>query len=90
MRVKILRVVRVADIPKKVCNNLIGEHHTSIHRMTAGAVIMVVGVTIAKLEPSGMFHILHYTCDIVGYALHGLGTVPFIDALLKGNENEHE
>lgn len=81
------------NLPKVVCDHLVGKSHTVSHRYTTGVIIMSLGVGLTKvvfLFEGGFIHILG---DIVGYAVHGLGAVPFIDGLLnnvKGAEKEED
>jgi hypothetical protein len=88
MRKRVKLIVGAADLPKKICHHMVGEDHTPIHRMSVGAVIMVIGVSIAKVDASGMYHVFHYAFDVVGYVLHGLGTVPFINSLIQDEHRE--
>ena len=43
---------------------------------------MAVGVFVAQ-SGSGAPFILHYSADLFGYAMHGLGLVPFTEHLTK-------
>lgn len=51
--------------------------------MIAGAGIMAVGVTLAQVV-SELVHFpgAHFIFDMVGYGVHGLGLVPFIEHAL--------
>lgn len=71
MRLTVLRLLRK-----------VGEHHTHSHRMIAGATVMTVGVTIAKVGA-----VLHpeIFCDIadgVGYLIHGIGATPYVEVIV--------
>lgn len=46
--------------------------------MIAGIVFMVTGVFIAETIGS-VSHYFTFMCNVVGYALHGMGLVPFIE-----------
>jgi len=70
------------NLPREVCHHLIGEHHKPSHRMVCGLVVMGVGVGIAKSAGFFESHAIHFTLDMVGYAVHGLGCTPYIELLL--------
>lgn len=70
------------NLPRVVCDHLLGkDNHTPVHRMTVGAIVMVFGVGVSLAGAETHLFVLHYSGDIVGYALHGLGLVPFIERL---------
>lgn len=69
------------NISKVVCDHLLDEKHTSVHRMIAGSFIMSVGVGISKIHVTMVF--IHFLLDGVGYAIHGIGLIPFIETLSK-------
>ena len=71
------------DISKPICNHLIGEHHSQIHRKATGVIIMVFGVGITKFLLIFDPMIIHFIGDIVGYAFHGIGLLPFVNSLEK-------
>jgi len=68
------------DIPRIICIHLIGEDHTLHHRMGAGIIMMTIGVVISHL--TGDIYIIHYIGEIVGFGVHGIGTIPFGEALV--------
>ncbi len=71
------------DISKPICNHLIGEHHSQTHRKATGVIIMVFGVGITKFLLIFDPMIIHFIGDIVGYAFHGIGLLPFVNSLEK-------
>lgn len=71
------------DISKPICNHLVGEHHSQSHRKITGIVIMVFGVGITKILLIFDYGIVHFIGDIVGYAFHGIGLLPFVNSLEK-------
>lgn len=75
--------LKYCNLPREVCHHLIGKDHTPRHRMIAGAGIMAVGVTLAQVV-SELVHFpgAHFIFDMVGYGVHGLGLVPFIEHAL--------
>ena len=73
--------IRVAGyLPVVACKNLFGEKHTPNHRMVVGSVFMITGVGVAKLFPEVI--IVHYFMDLFGYAIHGMGLMPFLEQLV--------
>jgi len=66
--------------PKFICDHLVGKNHTPIHRMAFGSVTILIGVLIAKSGGEGITHIL---TDCVGYFIHGVGSMPFLEFLDK-------
>jgi membrane-associated HD superfamily phosphohydrolase len=82
---KVKKVSRVIlanlNVSKVVCNHLISESHSHTHRMIAGIFIMSVGVSISKIHVA--FVVVHFLLDGVGYAIHGIGLIPFVEALSK-------
>lgn len=75
----------VLDMPKALCNHLIGEHHTLAHRMIVGTCIMVIGVAVAHTAnalPEGA----GFIADLTGYLIHGIGSTPFVEAVLMARK----
>jgi len=70
---------------RAICNHLVGENHSVVHRLGAGALIMGSGVLVAKAGGDGL--ILHFIADLVGYAIHGIGLIPFVDKLIELYKN---
>lgn len=76
----IRRTLHVANLPREICHHLIGPKHTTAHRLIAGLGVMVVGVLVA--HSSALFpHYAAFALDTVGFSIHGLGLVPYIQAL---------
>lgn len=78
----------IAQPVAKMCDHLMGKKHTHKHRMQFGFVIMVIGVTIAKVGAEIHFVVVHIFFDLAGYAIHALGWTPFIDAAANAVQNE--
>lgn len=72
--------VQNLNVTKTVCNHLIGENHSNMHRLLTGVIIMSAGVFISK---SGNGFVMHIIADVVGYAIHGIGLIPFVENLMK-------
>ena len=61
--------------------------HRNHVEMSVGAVVMSVGVVIAKAAPHGA--VLHIAFDVIGYSIHGIGLIPFAkiaERYFKGGE----
>lgn len=69
------------NIPKHISTHLFGENHTTRHHKIVGAALMSIGVGIAMLNTLIEVRMIHFTADLVGYALHGVGLTPFIKAM---------
>lgn len=79
---RVQKIVSKLNAPRVVCQHLFGKDHTAAHRMIVGAVVMIAGVGIAKLGGHSEAHILAYLSDVIGYAIHGIGLTPFLEALI--------
>jgi len=67
------------NVPHYVCTHLLGEHHSEGHRMVVGVLVMIFGVTVSKAFATSPSLILHYGADTLGYAIHGIGAIPFVE-----------
>ena len=76
-------ILKKLDISKPIAHHLIGEQYTSRHRKCIGASIMVVGVGLVQASHTIDVFIIHFACDVIGYAIHGLGAIPFISSIEK-------
>ena len=63
-----------------IAEHLTSDNHRPAHRLTMGAIIMIVGTCVATI-PFAFYH-----CEIVltaaGGALHAVGAIPWIDILI--------
>lgn len=84
------RVLHICNVPRIICHRLIGGHHTPGHRMAVGLVIMIGGVAVAKSAHAAEYVIIQGGLDLLGYAIHGLGAVPFIEWLLEEEKDREE
>lgn len=75
--------IRLLDLPRALCHHAVGKDHTHTHRMVAGMFIMAGGVGIAKAANLFDGAFMHYSLDMVGYAIHGLGALPYIEYLIE-------
>lgn len=69
------------NVSRTICDHLLNEHHTETHRMGVGVFIIGLGVSISKIHVD--FIVIHYFLDGFGYAIHGIGLVPFIERLSR-------
>lgn len=77
-----LILVRV-NVIRPICSVVLGKNHSILHRMVAGFLMAAVGVFVAK---HGASWVNEYLADGVGYGLHGVGLVPFIEYLSEHYE----
>lgn len=70
-----------ACLSKRICNHLLGEEHTLVHRLSVGAIILFCGVCVSKIHFEAMlFHIIF---DGVGYTIHAIGAIPFLEMIVS-------
>ena len=77
------RKFTLPNVPQMICIHLLGEKHTHKHRIAVGICIMIAGIAIAKLSVLAPWAIIHFSGDLVGYTMHGLGSIPIVDHLTK-------
>lgn len=75
-------IIDSINVPKIICEHLIGEHHSHLHRMSVGGLVMMSGVCVAKMAAHCDFIPLEMGADLFGYLVHGIGAVPYVDALV--------
>lgn len=84
---KVYQILDVINIPKHIVSHMIGEKHSTWHHRITGAIIMVFGVGVVKIfyitSDIGLFH---FVGDLVGFAIHGVGLVPWVSKIEKGEE----
>jgi hypothetical protein len=81
-RTRKLNFLNKLNISEKICDHLIGQNHTVIHRITVGFLICCAGVGITEI-PHFEIALLHKFYDIVGYIVHGIGGIPIIKYFFK-------
>lgn len=79
---KLDKIAEKINLPLIICNHLFGEKHSHIHRMSAGMVVMTCGVLISKSAGDVHYVIVHLLADGIGYMIHGIGAVPYIEYLI--------
>lgn len=72
-------MIKVINVPSRVAHAAFGHTATRKHRMAAGLVVMAVGVTVAKLGSEVHAFHLHFFFDGVGYLIHAIGGIPFLE-----------
>lgn len=73
--------IQALNLPRIVCNHLIGEEHHVTHRMLVGLVIGFIGVEVARM--SSTYHLFSIVFEGGGYVIHAIGTIPFVEWILK-------
>jgi len=78
------------SLPQKLCIGLLGHNHPIHHRLMAGGTVMVVGVTIAHTVAMVVpqVHTVVFIGDLVGYLIHGIGAIPFIEWFMEEEEED--
>lgn len=85
-RARIVEILLKVNIARRISDHLLGDEHPIRHRMIVGFCLMIVGGGIANIATGYM--VLHFLSDIIGYGIHGAGTIPFIDWLTKKKMEE--
>lgn len=78
------------NVPRMICQALIGKGHQTHHRIAVGGAIMCTGVLIAQGGHLVEVVIFKATLDLIGYTLHGVGIVPFLEWLLEADKNDKD
>ena len=71
------------NVVRPICRNLVGQHHGFAHRAVVGVGIMLLGVVLAKTIGHHEYAIIALLGDTLGYGLHGIGLIPFVEHLLE-------
>ena len=80
--------IRSINVSRTVCDHLLDEKHTNRHRMGVGGIIIFMGVAVSKIPIN--ITVIHFILDGVGYAIHGIGLVPFIEWFQKRFAHEQQ
>jgi hypothetical protein len=80
---KLKRFLHSVNLPRVICHHTLGKEHTARHRMLVGVGVMLCGVLIAKSAHHFDFYFIQVVLDLVGYAVHGLGFTPFLEAIIE-------
>ena len=79
--------LRHLDLSRMICNHLVGDNHSKMHRYSAGVCIMAVGVGLTKIVLMSEIGLIHAFGDLIGYGVHGIGAIPFVDGLIHKHKN---
>jgi hypothetical protein len=82
MNEKLSIVIETLNVPKKICDHLLGEEHPQEHRMVVGVFVMTTGVLVANSAHYLDIVIWHIFVDVIGYAIHALGFTPYIEWII--------
>ena len=74
--------LRKINVVHGVCNHIVGKNHAFVHRAVGGVVVMIGGVLIAKTLGHHPEFYLATIGDVLGYGLHGVGLIPFVEEVL--------
>ncbi len=85
MNCKSICCILTTRLSRNIANHLFGPNHTSAHKMVIGAVILLIGVSIAKAAHMIEFFPAQIAVDAAGYSIHGMGLAPFLEVLMKEN-----
>jgi hypothetical protein len=80
---RLLKVVKVLNVPGHICQHTLGKEHTAAHRMLVGSAVMLIGVLTAKAAHHFESYMAQVMLDLVGYGVHGFGLTPFLEKLLE-------
>lgn len=71
-------VHEIVNLPKATCEHLLNENHNLMHRIFVGTIIIFFGVGITKVTLMSPSLFAHVFGDALGYLLHGIGSVPYV------------
>lgn len=80
---KISTKLQKLNFSRKLCNHFIGEEHSIKYRCIVGTVIIFIGVGTAKAAEMIHFFPVHVGLDGLGYLIHGIGSIPFVEWISK-------
>lgn len=84
------KIIRYVNLPRHICDAVLNKKHTKVHRISAGMVLMVIGVIIAKASGAVSITIIHIIGDAIGYGLHGIGITPIIEHFVQEEEEDEK
>jgi hypothetical protein len=73
---------------RTICNHLIGKEHNLGHRIVVGIAIMIIGVYMTKLAADTHILWIDIVGDTIGFLLHGIGAIPFVELFIKLNHKQ--
>ena len=69
-----------------IFHHLLDKKKSEHHRLLTGLTIMLIGVSLTKVVLIFDSVLIHTFADTIGYGLHALGSVPFVDIFLISND----
>lgn len=77
--IKIRRItfLQLFNLPKSVANHMLGEDHPVLQRIIIGIFVMVIGVTVSKVETT--IWIINIFTEGFGYTIHAIGAIPVLE-----------
>lgn len=88
MELYVSKLLRRANLPRRIADHLIGQQHSRCHQCLIGLGLMIVGVLVARGAAEIHFVVIHVAGDLIGYGIHGLGLTPYVEAIVKIAEEE--
>lgn len=83
MKQVLIKTIDAINLPKHIAHHIAGEDHTDNHRRLAGVAVMAVGVGFVKLCMVIDSMAVHFMGELVGFAIHGIGLIPFASKIEK-------
>ena len=80
-------MIKFINLPRELCHFLLGAEHKTSHRMIAGVFVMGCGVGTAKAAVFFTVPLAHISLDMIGYFIHAVGAIPFIEYLMSENRS---
>lgn len=88
MRKQTIRFLDKINLVKWICTHLISKNHTKEHRMVVGLFVIGIGVCLAKYTARNPHISVQVVGDSIGYLIHAIGSIPYIDYIIGGFEEE--
>lgn len=80
---RIALLVQRANLLRPIAAVLLGKHHKPSHRMALGVVVMAAGISIYKGGEHFDSTVIAFVTDGIGFFVHGMGLVPFLEHLAE-------
>lgn len=85
MKLPSAATLKKVDVTRIVCDHVLSKSHTPMHRRFCGFLVIIGGVLISKIATP--YVVLHIMFDAVGYFIHALWAVPFLEWLVQQFED---
>jgi hypothetical protein len=83
-----VNIIKRLNLIRMACDHIASDSFTPKHHMAIGAVVMVVGVAVSKGAGAIHYIAIEFMGDIVGYLIHGIGCVPFIESFVAAAQSK--